>query len=223
MHVGNLHLPIPTHPLPFTHKCDTECVCVCVSTHMRHPHVCLTPLPAFWCMLVGAASGLVFGEAPSGHTRLFSVGTDCRLIEYDLAAATSHNAGLSPLRVLQLASPGSAGSATALCFAPPLPYFSAAALDTLLLMAGECTGVHLWCCRGNAGIMASHAVRVVPPCAPPQMMLSSCLCATQTPTSTVHPLLLTWGQRMVGQLHGCSHFGVCCCGEFICVHGGGAG
>jgi hypothetical protein len=32
--------------------------------------------------------GLCFGETPSGHTRLFSIGDDRRLVEYDLQGST---------------------------------------------------------------------------------------------------------------------------------------
>lgn len=32
--------------------------------------------------------GLAFGETPSGSTRLFSLGADARIVEYDLQASS---------------------------------------------------------------------------------------------------------------------------------------
>ncbi|KAF8067275.1 CFAP251 [Scenedesmus sp. PABB004] len=77
--------------------------------------------------------GLAFGEAPSGATRLFSLGADRRLLEFELAPAAEAAAGLRAAAVLDLCG----AKPTALAFAPPLPYFSAGSLDTLLLVADE--------------------------------------------------------------------------------------
>lgn len=81
--------------------------------------------------------GLHFGESPAGQTRLFSVGTDCRLIEYDLAPAAAHGAGLHALTVCDCVAPGATGTPCAMTFAPPMPYYdSHASTTTLLLVAG---------------------------------------------------------------------------------------
>ncbi|WIA32991.1 hypothetical protein OEZ86_006150 [Tetradesmus obliquus] len=81
--------------------------------------------------------GLHFGEAPSGQTRLFSLGADRRLLEYNLAAADAANAGLRALAVLDVVAPGGAGTPCSMCFAPPMPYYSHASMDTLLLVADD--------------------------------------------------------------------------------------
>jgi hypothetical protein len=89
--------------------------------------------------------GLHFGEAPSGQTRLFSLGADRRLLEYNLAAAETANAGLRALSVLDVVAPGGAGTPCSMCFAPPMPYYSHASMETLLLVAGAepgSIGVH---------------------------------------------------------------------------------
>jgi hypothetical protein len=75
---------------------------------------------------------------PAGQTRLFSIGADHRLLEYDLAAASAPGAGLRALSIRDCVAPGAAGSPTAMCFAPPMPYFSHSSTDTLLLVAGAC-------------------------------------------------------------------------------------
>lgn len=89
------------------------------------------------CFFVGDVVGLHFGEAPSGQTRLFSLGTDKRLVEYDLTTCTAANAGLAAAAVIDVVAPGGAGGPCSMCFAPPMPYYSHSSLDTLLLIAGE--------------------------------------------------------------------------------------
>eukprot|EP00878_Enallax_costatus_P028053 GHUV01030257.1.p1 GENE.GHUV01030257.1~~GHUV01030257.1.p1 ORF type:complete len:640 (+),score=169.39 GHUV01030257.1:876-2795(+) len=84
-----------------------------------------------------AVVGLHFGEAPSGQTRLFSLGADKRLIEYDITNATAANTGLSAAAVTDVVAPGGAGSPCSMCFAPPMPYYSHSSLDTLLLIADD--------------------------------------------------------------------------------------
>eukprot|EP00955_Chlamydomonas_euryale_P100304 365274-Chlamydomonas_euryale.AAC.8 len=74
-----------------------------------------------------------FGESPSGQTRLFSLGADGRVAEYDLERS-SPSAGLVLGRHTDLPPPT---VPSALAFAPPLPYFAAYATDTLLLLCGE--------------------------------------------------------------------------------------
>ena len=74
-------------------------------------------------------TGLNFGESPSGHTRLFSVGADGRLAEYDLDGS-SLSTGLRLLHHLDL--PASV-SPTSLAFAPPLQYFKHHSHETHLL------------------------------------------------------------------------------------------
>lgn len=73
----------------------------------------------------------------AGQTRLFSLGADARLIEYDLAACTAANTGLKPLSIRDCVPPGGTGSPCAMCFAPPMPYYSHSSTETLLLVAGE--------------------------------------------------------------------------------------
>lgn len=77
--------------------------------------------------------GLCFGETPSGQTRLFSLGADARVVEYDID-------GSKPITGLKIAAhhdfaPGQ--TPTALCFAPPLQYFKHHSEQTLLLMADD--------------------------------------------------------------------------------------
>jgi hypothetical protein len=79
--------------------------------------------------------GLQFGESPSGETRLFSLGADGRLLEYLLADCTA-GGGLQLLGLHEVSKPGG-GPPTALCFAPPMPYYSHSSTETLLLAAGE--------------------------------------------------------------------------------------
>lgn len=76
------------------------------------------------------------GGVCAGQTRLFSLGADARLIEYDLAACTAANTGLKPLSIRDCVPPGSTGSPCAMCFAPPMPYYSHSSTETLLLVAG---------------------------------------------------------------------------------------
>ncbi len=80
-------------------------------------------------------SALVFGESPSGQTRLLSVGADGRVAEYDLA-------GSSVAAGLRVAAhhdfPPGSGAPTSMCFAPPLQYFRAFSAETHLLLSGGC-------------------------------------------------------------------------------------
>ena len=73
--------------------------------------------------------GLSFGESPSGQTRLFSVGDDSRLAEYDLAGSTP-STGLKLLHNLDLPP---TVTPTALSFAPPLQYYRHHSAETYLL------------------------------------------------------------------------------------------
>jgi hypothetical protein len=73
----------------------------------------------------------------AGQTRLFSLGADRRLIEYDLTTCTAANTGLRARSIRDCVPPGSTGSPTAMCFAPPMPYYSPSSTETLLLVAGE--------------------------------------------------------------------------------------
>jgi hypothetical protein len=106
--------------------------------------------------------GLHFGEAPSGQTRLFSLGADRRLLEYDLSTADAANAGLRTKAVLDVVAPGGSGQPCSMCFAPPMPYYSANSMDTLLLVAGEHhlvpveRGCVCMCCKDN---MMTHPLR----------------------------------------------------------------
>lgn len=84
----------------------------------------------------GGVVGLHFGEAPSGQTRLFSLGADGWLLEYDLGTAKSAAAGLRMSAAAEVAPRGAGAVPSCMCFAPPLPYYSHNSLDTLLLIAG---------------------------------------------------------------------------------------
>lgn len=87
-------------------------------------------------MAAGPVVSLVFGESPSGRTRLFSLGAEGRVVEYDLATSSIGN-GLRTVMHHDFA-PGPAP--TALSFAPPLQYFRAFSADTQLLICGEAGG-----------------------------------------------------------------------------------
>ena len=76
-------------------------------------------------------SGLSFGESPSGETRLFSIGADGRLVDYDLQGSST-TAGLRLKHHIDLPS---TVLPTALAFAPPLQYFRHHSSETLLLAA----------------------------------------------------------------------------------------
>lgn len=80
----------------------------------------------------GKVAGLVFGESPSGQTRLFSIGEDKRFVEYHLAAS-SPSAGLVVAAYKDLSM---ANTPTSLTFAPPLLYYKHHSARTLLLIAG---------------------------------------------------------------------------------------
>lgn len=75
--------------------------------------------------------GLSFGESPSGQTRLFSIGADGRLADYDLEGS-SPSTGLKLKHHLDLPP---TLKPTALSFAPPLQYFRHHSAETLLLAA----------------------------------------------------------------------------------------
>ncbi|EFJ51972.1 hypothetical protein VOLCADRAFT_103176 [Volvox carteri f. nagariensis] len=82
----------------------------------------------------GRIASLVFGESPSGQTRLLTVGADSRVVEYDLATS-SVAAGLRPLSYYDF--PPGGGVPTSLTFAPPLQYFRAFAAETHLLVSDD--------------------------------------------------------------------------------------
>ncbi|KXZ56881.1 hypothetical protein GPECTOR_1g795 [Gonium pectorale] len=79
-------------------------------------------------------ASVVFGESPSGQTRLLTIGADSRVVEYDLASSTVASG-------LQVASyydfPSGGGTPTSLTFAPPLQYYRAFAADTHLLVSDD--------------------------------------------------------------------------------------
>eukprot|EP00201_Polytomella_parva_P001508 CAMPEP_0175075524 /NCGR_PEP_ID=MMETSP0052_2-20121109/22066_1 /TAXON_ID=51329 ORGANISM="Polytomella parva, Strain SAG 63-3" /NCGR_SAMPLE_ID=MMETSP0052_2 /ASSEMBLY_ACC=CAM_ASM_000194 /LENGTH=810 /DNA_ID=CAMNT_0016344255 /DNA_START=338 /DNA_END=2773 /DNA_ORIENTATION=+ len=98
---------------------------------------------------------LTFGESPSGGTRLFSVGSDRRMVEYDLmntkaASVVTANNGLRLLSYLDFPS---GVSPTAMCFAPPLQYFKHFSADTQLLISDESYKVRIF--NPDLGAMAA--------------------------------------------------------------------
>lgn len=81
--------------------------------------------------------GLHFGDAPSGATRLFSLGKDGRIAEFDLESS-SVAAGVKLAQMSTVAGvDGAASTPTSMAFAPPLPYHVAGATNTLLLVADD--------------------------------------------------------------------------------------
>lgn len=118
--------------------------------------------------------GLQFGESPAGQTRLFSVGADRRLVEYDLAAAAAHGAGLRARTLCDCVAPGAAGTPCALTFAPPVPYFdSHASTATLLLVAGGGASLGGGSERQHPG---EHACMLPPKATPAQRARASSGC-----------------------------------------------
>lgn len=96
----------------------------------------MSPLLSAVC--AGPVVGLVFGETPAGQTRLFSIGADGRVVEYQLQGSTPAT-GVNVLYHQDFPQAQAlAGGAvpSAMCFAPPLPYFRHFASDTHLLIAG---------------------------------------------------------------------------------------
>ncbi|GBF88525.1 hypothetical protein Rsub_01240 [Raphidocelis subcapitata] len=83
----------------------------------------------------GPIVALVFGESPAGQTRLFSLGGDGRLAEWQLASLAP-GGGLRLVGLHDVAPPG-AGMSTAMCFAPPMPYWARSSTETLLLIADD--------------------------------------------------------------------------------------
>lgn len=83
----------------------------------------------------GPVVALSFGESPSGQTRLFSLGADGRALEFDLRST-------SALRIAAAhdAAAPVGGAPSALCFAPPMPYWAKSSTETLLLVAGTGDG-----------------------------------------------------------------------------------
>lgn len=77
----------------------------------------------------GKVVGLIFGESPTGQTRLFSMGADSRIVEYDLVGSTPAT-GLK-LAMHQDLPPNDVP--TAVAFAPPLKYYRHHSADTVLL------------------------------------------------------------------------------------------
>ncbi|KAJ9526919.1 hypothetical protein QJQ45_017710 [Haematococcus lacustris] len=92
----------------------------------------------------GQVVGLVFGETPAGRTRLFSLGADRRIVEYDLPAS-SPSAGLRIKSHQDFPGPQ---VPTALSFAPPLQYYKHHSTQTLLLITDNCYKAMEWtaCC-----------------------------------------------------------------------------
>ncbi|KAL6765212.1 WD40-repeat-containing domain protein [Haematococcus lacustris] len=88
----------------------------------------------------GQVVGLVFGETPAGRTRLFSLGADRRIVEYDLPAS-SPSAGLRIKSHQDFPGPQ---VPTALSFAPPLQYYKHHSTQTLLLITDNCYKVKLY-------------------------------------------------------------------------------
>lgn len=94
---------------------------------------------------------LAFGESPAGATRLFSLGADGRLAEFQLPpggyypTAASTAGGLRLAALHDVAAPGG-GRPSALCFAPPMPYWARASTETLLLIAGARVRRLCHCC-----------------------------------------------------------------------------
>ncbi|GFR40429.1 hypothetical protein Agub_g1003 [Astrephomene gubernaculifera] len=82
----------------------------------------------------GPIASVVFGESPSGQTRLLTVGADARVVEYDLVAS-SVATGLQVVSYYDF--PPGGGAPTSLTFAPPLQYFRAFAADTHLLVSDD--------------------------------------------------------------------------------------
>ena len=77
--------------------------------------------------------GLQFGESPAGHTRLFSAGSDGRLVEYDIEASQPQN-GIHLVSAVQVC----VGKVpTALSFGPPRAYYDQGSTDTELILAGK--------------------------------------------------------------------------------------
>ncbi|KAK9829874.1 hypothetical protein WJX72_008365 [[Myrmecia] bisecta] len=85
--------------------------------------------------------GLCFGEAPSGQTKLFSLGRDGRIAEYDLENSSIPN-GLKMVTLRDVAAAGT--TPTALTFAPPMPYFMQGSADTLLVTADDAFKLRLY-------------------------------------------------------------------------------
>ncbi len=97
----------------------------------------------------GKVVGLSFGETPSGQTRLFSLGQDNRIAEYELARSTP----ATGLVVAYHHDFASTSLPTSLCFAPPLQYFKHHSTRTLLIITGECSRA-----RGRPTATAQHGV-----------------------------------------------------------------
>jgi len=77
--------------------------------------------------------GLSFGESPSGQTRLFSLGADGRVVEYDVDGSKP----ATGLRIVSHHDFAAGQVPTTLCFAPPLQYYKHHSAQTLLLMADD--------------------------------------------------------------------------------------
>ena len=83
---------------------------------------------------------MTFGESPSGQTRLFSLGKEGRVVEYDLNKS-SLSAGLC-LVYYQDFAPTS--TPCALSVAPPLQYFKHHSAETLLLIADDAYKIRVY-------------------------------------------------------------------------------
>lgn len=77
--------------------------------------------------------GLHFGESPSGQTRMFSLGSDNHLVEYNIEKCHVEN-GVQVLAVMNVCA---GVEPTALAFGPPLAYYAKGSADTELILAGE--------------------------------------------------------------------------------------
>lgn len=109
--------------------CVCGCACVCALPHAGKARVHHSTVIS-----------VVFGETPSGQTRLFSLGNDNRIAEYELARSTP-SSGLLIAYHQDFTWPH---KATAISFAPPLEYHKQHSNRTLLLIADEAFKVRMY-------------------------------------------------------------------------------
>ncbi|GMH38860.1 hypothetical protein BSKO_06758 [Bryopsis sp. KO-2023] len=84
--------------------------------------------------------GLHFGESPSGYTRLFSLGLDNRLVEYDVEQSSVEK-GVQIISVMKVCADG---TPTAMTFGPPLSYYSKGSANTELILADTSSKVRIF-------------------------------------------------------------------------------